>query len=120
MNPEPRGNPDLTPIRGNAPHLTPNPEAPIPRGRGVGVGVLFQLTGFSVAEEIDRFLLSREIVMTDADYASFAGAFPEDLSAQRFVLAEYLAREYRLAEDSETTLRLSEIIQSATNPFLGS
>ena len=39
MNPEPRANPDSTPIRGSAPNLTPNPEAPIYRGRRVGVGV---------------------------------------------------------------------------------
>ena len=39
MNPEPRGNPDLTPNRGSSPRLTPNPEAPICRGRGAGVGL---------------------------------------------------------------------------------
>jgi len=104
MNPEPRGHPDLTPIRGRTPHFTPNPEAPICRGRGAGVG-LKSGSRLSAADLQDA---------RDAEYATayrdWLATLPPDERARLATqgLGEPDTKRHTSQHDDETVMELTE------------
>lgn len=104
MNPEPRIHPDSTPSRGSALRATPNPEAPICRGRGAGVSSKSR-SRLSPADLQDA---------RDAEYATayrdWLATLPPDerarLAAQG--LGEPDTKRHTSQHDDETVMSLTE------------
>lgn len=104
MNPEPRGNPDFTPTRGRSPRFTPNPDAPICRGRGAGVGSKSG-SGLSAADLQD----ARDTEYSTA-YREWVASLPADersrLAAEG--LGEPDTQRHTSRHDDETVMALTE------------